>query len=86
MEHVNHSVLSGTSRGELDNLFRDLFISTADALPASSWIPRRCFLTNRWIWLEPVTKLERVWVTPIGSVKEVHWVGARALLTYLLTH
>ena len=86
MEHVNHSRLLNTSRTELDKLYRDLFVSTAIASPASSWIPRKCFLTNRWIWLEPAIKLEREWDSHRGFIKEVHWASARALLVYVITH
>lgn len=51
-------------------------------------LPRRCALTNRWLWQEPAIRLSRsITVSgPGGPVHVEHWVDPKEYTLFLLKH
>lgn len=61
------------------------FYGRADWLKVFAWIPRRCELSNKLIWLEHLYKGTAMWTGPGEPVYETRWHGHDEHLFWLLT-
>jgi hypothetical protein len=51
---------------------------------AFAWIPCRCLVSNRWIWLELGYHGEAVWTGPGTPVFENYWLSKEEFLVWQL--
>lgn len=78
----------------VDPLFLDTLIVilrsefTKEVKTCRSWLPRRCPLSGKWLFLKPATKMRRYVPSEksLGgyAIKETYWVCPRTWLYYCL--
>lgn len=47
-------------------------------LTTRPWWPRRCTVTNKWLWIRPAVRVRRIITGPGDPVVIDHWVESRA--------
>lgn len=55
----------------------------ASALPI---IPRRCYISHKWLWLRPAMRGTRLVRADMDFYTEVYWVDSHELLMYNLQY
>jgi hypothetical protein len=49
-----------------------------------TWWPRRCALSNKWVWLELAYRGVVVWSAPSSNAVEVRWADSQEYLIWRL--
>ena len=60
------------------------FINKAEWKLSFAWCPRRCFLSDRWIWLQLGYQGIAVWTGPGDPIVETRWVTKEEYLFGML--
>lgn len=42
------------------------------------WWPKRCLLTDKWLWIKPSIRVRRVFTGPGTPVVQDHWMESKA--------
>lgn len=48
-------------------------------------LPKRCCLTNKWLWLKPAVRTRRILTGPGDPIVLEHWIAAPAYTLLVLT-
>jgi hypothetical protein len=62
----------------------DTFEYRAEICEIFAWWPRRCWITNRWMWLAHVIRGEATWYGPGTPVVEKRYYNSAEYLMYKL--
>lgn len=62
----------------------DAFFRKAQWKLTFAWWPRRCFLSDKWIWLKLGYLGEAVWTGPGTPVFETRWLAKEEFLVAIL--
>lgn len=54
------------------------WISLSQICTLRPWRPRRCCVTNKWLWIRPAVLIRRVITGPGDPAVIDHWVDSRA--------
>lgn len=54
---------------------KDDFVNRAVWYLKFCWVPKRCWISNNWIWLTKAYKGTAMWYGPGDPVFEYHWVN-----------
>ena len=49
------------------------FLDGASVELKFTWLPKKCQLTQKWLWLRPAYRAMRVWTGPGEPVFEYRW-------------
>ena len=62
----------------------DPFLNRAKWKLTFAWVPHRCYLSSKWIWLGLGYQGTAVWTGPGEAVFETHWLTKEEFLVGIL--
>ena len=62
----------------------DPFLKRAKWKLTFAWSPHRCYISNKWVWLELGYQGTSVWTGPGTPVFETHWLTKEEFLVGIL--